>query len=74
MAPLFIHVCNRYGKWLASRSNLPPTKALPTLSGCEAGILGEPGSLSERFRESKTSYRITPTSDLPDITYVLNNF
>jgi len=47
MAPLIIHVCIRYGKWLASRYNLLPKKALPTLSGCEAGILGKPGSLFE---------------------------
>jgi hypothetical protein len=74
MAPLFIHVCIRYGKCLASRSNLLPTKELPTLSGCEAVILAEPGSHFGRFIESKISYRITPTSDLPNTTYVLNNF
>jgi len=74
MAPLIIHLCIRYDKWLALRSTLLPGKALPTLSGCEAGILGEPGSQFGRFGESKLSYRTTPRSNLPNTTYILNNF
>jgi hypothetical protein len=61
MAPLIIHLCIRYGKWLASRSTLLPGKALPTLSGCEAEILCEPGSQFGRLGNSKISYRTTAT-------------
>jgi len=74
MAPLIIHLCIRYGKWLASRSTLLPGKALPTLSGCEAGILGEHGGQFGRSGESKTSYRTTPTSNLTNTKYILNKF
>jgi len=74
MAALTSHLCFGYGKWLASRSTLLPEKALPTFSECEAGILVELGSKFERFGESKISCRTTPISNLPNTTYILNNF
>ena len=73
MVPL-IHLCTRYGNPLASRSTSLPGKALPTLGGCEAGILDEPGSQSGRFGESKISFRITRTSNLPNTIYLHNKF
>jgi hypothetical protein len=74
MAALIIHLYIGYGKWWASRSTLLPEKALPTFCECEAGILGKPGSQVERFGESKISCRTTAISNLPNTTYILNNF
>jgi hypothetical protein len=74
MAPLIIHLCFRYGKWLASRTTLLRRKALQTLNGCEVGILREPGRHFGWSGESKISYRTTPTSNLPNTIYILYNF
>jgi hypothetical protein len=50
MAPPIIHLCIRYGKWLASRSTLLQGKSPPMLSGREAGILDASDSVWRLWR------------------------